>query len=67
MVTRKSRAEIAKMRRAGRVVAEVLELVGEQIRPGVSTAHLDRIAERHILATADFSEFQRVYAESSRA
>lgn len=48
MITRKSRAEIATMRRAGRVVAEVLALVGEALRPGVSTAHLDAIAEAHI-------------------
>jgi methionyl aminopeptidase len=48
MVTRKSRAEIERMRQAGRIVAEVLALVEEELRPGVSTAHLDRIAERHI-------------------
>jgi methionyl aminopeptidase len=48
MVTRKSRAEIARMRRAGQVVAEVLALVESELRPGVSTAHLDRIAEDHI-------------------
>ncbi len=48
MVTRKSRAEIAAMRRAGRVVAEVLALVESELKPGVSTAHLDRIAEAHI-------------------
>ena len=48
MITRKSRAEIATMRRAGRVVAEVLAIVGEALRPGVSTVHLDELAEAHI-------------------
>jgi len=48
MVTRKSRAEIERMRRAGAIVAEVLELVEAELKPGVSTAHLDRIAEQHI-------------------
>jgi methionyl aminopeptidase len=48
VITRKSRAEIATMRRAGRVVAEVLAIVGEALRPGVSTAHLDELAEAHI-------------------
>jgi methionyl aminopeptidase len=48
VITRKSRAEIATMRRAGRVVAEVLDIVGEALRPGVSTAHLDELAEAHI-------------------
>ena len=47
-VTRKSKAEVAKMRSAGRIVAEVLALVEESLAPGVSTAELDRLAERHI-------------------
>ena len=36
------------MRRAGRVVAEVLALIESELRPGVSTGHLDSLAERHI-------------------
>ena len=48
VITRKSKAEIAKMRSAGRIVAEVLALMEEHLAPGVSTADLDRIAERHI-------------------
>ena len=48
MVTRKSKAEIDRMRRAGRIVAEVLDIIEEELRPGVSTAHLDSLAEAHI-------------------
>jgi len=48
VVTRKSRHEIATMRRAGRIVAEVLDLLEENLRPGVTTAALDRLAEEHI-------------------
>ncbi len=48
MVTRKSRSEIERMRRAGRVVAEVLDRIEAELRPGVSTAHLDALAEAHI-------------------
>ncbi len=48
MVTRKSRQEVEQMRRAGRIVAEVLALVESELKPGVSTAHLDRIAEAYI-------------------
>ncbi len=48
MVTRKSKAEIARMREAGRIVAEVLTLVGDELKPGVTTGHLDRVAEAHI-------------------
>ncbi len=48
MITRKSAREIDKMRRAGRIVAEVLALVESELTPGVSTGHLDALAERHI-------------------
>lgn len=48
MVTRKSRSEIERMRRAGRVVGEILDIIEAEIAPGVSTAHLDALAEAHI-------------------
>lgn len=38
--------ELDKMRRAGRVVAEMHERINEAIRPGVTTAELDRIARQ---------------------
>jgi len=58
MVTRKSRAEIARMREAGRVVAEVLALVEAALKPGVTTGHLDRIAESHIRAAGAVPSFK---------
>jgi methionyl aminopeptidase len=58
MVTRKSRREIEKMRIAGRIVAEVLALVESELRPGVSTSHLDRLAERHIRASGAVPSFK---------
>jgi methionyl aminopeptidase len=57
MITRRSAAEIAKMRSAGRIVAEVLALMEESLRPGVSTAELDRLAERHIRAAGAVPSF----------
>ncbi len=36
------------MRRAGLVVGETLELLREAVRPGVTTADLDAVAEEHI-------------------
>ena len=48
MVTRKSRSEIERMRKAGRVVGEILDIIEAELRPGVSTAHLDALAEAHI-------------------
>jgi methionyl aminopeptidase len=58
VVTRKSKQEIARMRRAGRIVAEVLALVESELRPGVTTAHLDTIAERHIRAAGAIPSFK---------
>ena len=40
----RTRDEIAKMRRAGRVVAEMHEATRAAIRPGVTTAELDQVA-----------------------
>lgn len=58
MVTRKSRREIDQMRRAGRVVAEVLALVEEELKPGVTTGDLDRLAERHIRSSGATPSFK---------
>ncbi len=58
MVTRKSRREIDKMRTAGRLVAEVLALVESELKPGVTTGHLDQLAERHIRAAGATPSFK---------
>jgi methionyl aminopeptidase len=44
-VVLKSSNEIEKMRSAGRVVRQVLERVRAAVKPGVTTADLDRVAE----------------------
>ncbi len=44
----KSQEEIEKMRRAGRVVREVLELVRSHVRPGATTLDLEKVAEAKI-------------------
>jgi methionyl aminopeptidase len=48
VITVKSAREIELMSRAGRVVAEVLELVRSRAAPGVSTWQLDQLAEEFI-------------------
>ena len=58
MIILKSPAEIEKMRRAGRIVAETRQLVVEAVRPGVTTDDLDRIAERHIAELGATSNFK---------
>lgn len=61
MIVLKSNEEIEIMRRAGAVAAEVLLKLEENIKPGVSTLDLDRIAEEFIRsrgATPTFIGYQ---------
>ena len=44
----KTPEQIAKMRVAGRLVGETLELLRSHVRPGVSTGELDEVAEKNI-------------------
>ena len=48
-VTIKTPEEIAAMRVAGRLAAEVLDMIAEHIRPGVTTAELDKICHDYIV------------------
>ena len=56
----KSPRELELMRQAGRIVAQVLALMSDQIRPGVTTAELDVAAEaliRKLGATPSFKGY----------
>ncbi len=44
----KTADEIEKMRVAGRLAAEVLNMIGEYVRPGITTGELDRICHDYI-------------------
>jgi methionyl aminopeptidase len=48
VIIKKSPEEIAKMARAGRILAAALDLMEANVRPGVSTGELDKLAERFI-------------------
>lgn len=48
MIIRKSRSEMKKMREAGRIVGQVLKELSGMVQPGMTTADLDREAERMI-------------------
>lgn len=50
MIILKTPAEIEIMAEASRVVAEVLEIVRKEVRSGISTDELDRLAEKEIRA-----------------
>ena len=58
MIIRKSRAELDTMARAGRVVADTIALVGEHVRPGVTTAELDELADEYIGSQGGTSSFK---------
>ena len=57
MIIRKSTAEIETMASAGRVVADTIALVGEHLRPGVTTAELNELADEYIRAQGGTSSF----------
>ena len=48
-VTIKTPEDIEKMRVAGRLAAEVLEMIGEHVKPGVTTEELDRLCHDYIV------------------
>jgi len=48
MIIYKSAEEIAKMRKAGRIVAGTIDRVVAAVRPGIATADLDAVAEAYI-------------------
>jgi methionyl aminopeptidase len=58
VIIRKSPAELEVMARAGRVVAEAHEILREALRPGLSTADLDALAEREVRARGATPSFK---------
>ncbi|MDA7748445.1 type I methionyl aminopeptidase [Gammaproteobacteria bacterium] len=49
MVDIKSKVDIEKMRIAGKLASEVLEMIGQYVKPGVSTEELDQICHDYIV------------------
>jgi methionyl aminopeptidase len=58
MIIRKSPQELDRMRRAGRVVADTISRLLPEVRPGITTADLDRIAEGHIRSVGAVPSFK---------
>ena len=50
-ITIKTQKEIEKMRIAGRLAAEVLEMIEPYVKPGITTEELDRICHDYIINT----------------
>ena len=61
MIIIKNNDEIASMRKAGRIVAETLLLLEEKIKPGITTAELDRVAEEFITKHGAKPSFKGLY------
>lgn len=61
MIIIKNHKEIELMRKAGKIVAETLLLVGEKVRPGITTAELDSIAEEFITKHGARPSFKGLY------
>ena len=58
MIHLKTQEDLKLMRIAGRVTAEVLDIMREAVRPGISTGELDRLAEEHIRANNGIPAFK---------
>lgn len=61
MIVLKTGRELKVMREACRISAEALRLAGDAVQPGVTTAEIDRIAEKYILsqgAVPNFKNYQ---------
>ncbi|MDR3288697.1 MAG: type I methionyl aminopeptidase [Peptococcaceae bacterium] len=48
MIVLKSASQLEKMRKAGKLVAETLQLLRETLEPGMTTGYLDQLAEDYI-------------------
>jgi methionyl aminopeptidase len=61
MIYLKSKSEVDKIRRSGRIVAELLNLLEKQIRPGITTKELDKFAEEFIISHGAKPSFKGYY------
>jgi methionyl aminopeptidase len=57
-ITYRSRTEIECIRRAGRVVTEILAALRTTVRPGITTGELDEIAAKQLQAHGAISNFK---------
>jgi methionyl aminopeptidase len=58
MIVLKTQREIELIRSNGKIIAEVLKLIGEKIKPGIKTIQLDRLAEEFIRSKSAYPAFK---------
>lgn len=61
MIIIKNDIEISLMRKAGKIVGETLLLLEEKVKPGITTAELDKIAEEFITKHGAKPSFKGLY------
>ena len=57
----KNKADIEIMRKAGRIVGQTLDMIGEHIKPGVTTQQLDMLVENFILSMGAIPAFKNYH------
>ncbi|CDM69567.1 Methionine aminopeptidase [Clostridium bornimense] len=62
MIIKKNDNEIQLMRRAGKIVGDALAMLQEEIKPGISTADLDKLAEEFIISQGAKPSFKGYYS-----
>ena len=58
MITLKKDTDLQYMRKAGKIVADVLDMIASMIRPGISTGHIDEAAEELIRSAGAIPAFK---------
>ena len=58
MITIKTESQIEKMRKAGALLKSVLDALRAEIKPGITTNHLDKMAEKLIRASGGVPSFK---------
>ena len=67
MIVLKNGRELKIMREACRISAEALKLAGSAVEPGVTTAELDKIAEKYILSQGAVPNFKNYHGYPATA
>ncbi len=61
MIRVKSEKDIECMRESGKILASTLKLIEKEIRPGISTKYLDKIANEYIISRGGKPSFLKLY------
>lgn len=57
-VSIKTEQELDKMRKAGKILAEIMQEIGKKVKPGIDTMQLDKLAEKLVFANGGVPAFK---------